>query len=602
MLNRSLAGLLIVAAAAWPAHAQTAGAAGDAAASPPGAAETAPGAAGSAPAVATEAPSATSPTQAAQSTVPASKEDVLDPLTPPRTDPGPAIAPGAAARVAAPVPAAVASPIATEVMARLRTWPDARPGGDRADMEALKAFYDAPGAQPLWVDGNGFTARALGAITALRRADTHGLDAAAFEIPLPPASGAAPAALAEAEIKLALAALKYARHARGGRIDPGSISQMVDMRPRPYEPKSLLEGFAATDGAEAYLESLHPQHAGFAALRTALAKSRSEAASADSLRRIVANMERWRWLPDDLGAFHVWDNIPEQVTRVYHDGKVALKERIVVGKTNTPTPVFSAPMKFVIFHPSWGVPEGIKANELGPMLRRAQANSSGGWLFGSSDGVSRALARHELRVYRGGQPVNPESVNWATADVRQFSFTQPPSAKNVLGIVKFRFPNRFDVYMHDTTERHLFSRSPRLYSHGCMRVENPLKLAETILGYDKGWGREKIAALAARGSTTDVTLDKNVPVHVVYFTAVADETGKLATLPDVYGLDSRVASALAGRSVALASAKAAPEETGQSSPAKAKEPAAKKTAQRVKSAKQQSSEPGFNPFAALSAN
>lgn len=598
MLNRSLAGLVLAALVAAPASAQETAKPVEAA---PAAAAT-PNAAppSQAPAMAPVAASSERTPLPSSSDGSATKEVILDPLTPPKADLGPAIAPGAAPRPTAP-PAAVAaaSPVVTAAIARLAAMPEDRSPGTRADHAALKSFYSEPSATPIWVDAKGFTGRALAAIDALRRAGLHGLDASAFDIPAPPTADASPESLADAELKLGLAALEYARHARGGRLDPTALSKMIDMKPRPYEPRSLIDALASADAADIYLEGLHPRHAGFAALRKALASALGAGGNGDAVRRIVANMERWRWLPDDLGPFHVWDNIPEQVTRVFHDGKVALKERIVVGKTNSPTPVFSAPMKFVIFHPSWGVPEGIKSNELAPMLRRAQANSSGGWFFGDSgNGPSRALARHELRVYRGNQQVNPDSINWSSVDVRQFSFTQPPSVKNVLGVVKFRFPNKFDVYMHDTTERHLFSRSPRLYSHGCMRVENPLKLAETILAYDKGWGREKIAAMVARNSTTDITLDKTVPVHIVYFTAVADEAGHLSTHPDVYGLDNRVASALAGKSVAIASAKVPAEPAGE----RAKNSPARKTAQPVKPAKKQQAEQGFNPFAFLSAN
>lgn len=574
MLKQTLAGLLIALAATQPAIAQDAAKPSDAPALIPAAA---PGEG------------------------PAPQDAIPDPLTPPKADLGPAVAPGAVPRPAPPAAVAAADdPIVAATLARLATWPEPRTAGDRADLAALKSFYGEAAAKPVWTDAKGFTERALGIITMLQQADTHGLDAAAYVVPPPPVSGAKPEALAETEIRLGQAALAYARHARGGRLDPTALSKMIDMRPRPYEPRSVLDALAATPATDTYLHGLHPQHAGFVALRTALAKARAENAGPDAQRRLIVNMERWRWLPDDLGAFHVWDNVPEQVTRVFHDGRVTLKERIVVGKTDTPTPVFSARMQFVIFHPSWGVPEGIKANELAPMLRRAQANSSSGWLFGDSgNGPSRALARHELRVYQGGREVNPDRVNWATTDPRQFQFTQAPSAKNVLGVVKFRFPNKFDVYMHDTTERHLFSRSPRLYSHGCMRVENPLKLAETILGYDKGWGRDKIAAMVARGTTTDVTLEKNVPVHIVYFTASVDEAGRLATFPDPYGLDNRVASALAGKTVAIAAPKPAPDV--EATAAKAKDPAAKKSAERVKAPKKPANQ-GFDPFAFLSSN
>jgi murein L,D-transpeptidase YcbB/YkuD len=195
------------------------------------------------------------------------------------------------------------------------------------------------------------------------------------------------------------------------------------------------------------------------------------------------------------------------------------------------------------------------------------------------------LRRYELRAYLGGREVNPDSVNWSSVDVRRFTFMQPPSRSNVLGVVKFRFPNKHDVYMHDTTERHLFSRTSRVFSHGCMRVEDPLKLASIILGYDKGWSRERISQIVARGGTTDVTLDKRVNVHIVYFTAVADTDGKLHSYKDVYSLDSRVASALAGRSVVLSSAHA--DETVESAQPRARAPRSTHNVRRQARAGQQ---------------
>ncbi|MGE0699421.1 MAG: murein L,D-transpeptidase [Hyphomicrobiaceae bacterium] len=642
MLKRSLAALAVASVASLSAFAQDqAGQNGAADAKPSvtSAPETAPAEAARTEVPKSEAATATPPASTrpvetatpasvpakpvattAEKTAPAVADDPApapaapDPLTPAKVDEGP---------VKAPVPeraeirkAPAEDPAIAAIRDRLDKW-EAREAGEKADLAALRSFFAEPTATRIWTKAEGLSAKGADITATLQRAETWGLDSSAFELPVAPMPGSSAEALIEAEIRLSLAALKYARHARGGRIDPPSLSKMVDMRPRLFEPRSVLDALDASPDAAAYLEGLNPKHAGFTALKEALAKVRAGhsddtdgkghrkgALGTDAERRLLVNMERWRWLPDDLGQFHVWDNVPEQVTRVVHDGRVALKERIVVGKPNTPTPMFSAPMRFVIFHPSWGVPEGIKTNELAPMLRRAQSSSSG-WFFSDNDGASRALRRHELRVYRGGREVNPDSINWSSVDVRQFSFQQPPSGRNVLGIVKFRFPNKFDVYMHDTSERHLFSRSPRTFSHGCMRVENPLKLAETILAYDKGWGRERIAALAAKGSTTDVTLEKNVPVHIVYFTATVDEAGKLHSHADVYGMDSRVASALAGRSVLLASARETSEEKPAASPDRPKERKARKPERQVKSAKAPKSGGSglsFDPFSSLSAN
>jgi murein L,D-transpeptidase YcbB/YkuD len=279
---------------------------------------------------------------------------------------------------------------------------------------------------------------------------------------------------------------------------------------------------------------------------------------AANLQRLIVNMERWRWMPENLGPFYVWDSVPEQMTSVYDGDKRVLHEKIVVGKPSSPTPVFSADMLFVIFHPSWGVPPGIKTHELAPALRSA----GGGFLF-FGGGASSVLAAHGLRVSRGGQPVNPDSVNWSSVDIRSYDFVQPPGPNNVLGIVKFRFPNKHDVYMHDTPERHLFGGATRAFSHGCMRVQNPIKLAETLLAHDKGMTADQVQEHVRRGG--EIKLTTPIPVHVTYFTAVVDETGKLNFRPDIYALDSRVASKLEGQSVHIVSAAA--EKPAEPSPA-----------------------------------
>lgn len=481
-----------------------------------------------------------------------------DPLTPPKADESPLRAPSAAAAPVAPAaaPASEAHPAIAELTRIISASPGAN-AAQREDRAAMIAFYSEGNRQPIWTMSNGYAPHAQTAIGELRRAGELGLEPRAFEVAADPGPFASPTAQAEAEIAIGQAVLLYARHARGSRVDPGAISKMIDMRPRLFEPKSVLEAMAATTDAAAGLRLLHPQHPGFQRLAAALVSARQSGANADVIQRIIINLERWRWMPDDLGAFYVHDNVPEQYTRVYKNGEPVLQEKIVVGKPNTPTPMFSANMQFVIFHPSWGVPEGIKTNELAPLLRR-YGGESGFLGFGGGDGASRVLARHKLVVTQNGRPVNPDSVNWSSVNVRNYSFTQPPSGDNVLGIVKFRFPNRFDVYMHDTPERHLFNGGQRAFSHGCMRVQNPMHLAEVILAHDKGWSAEKVQGFVRQGGTSEITLSTQVPVHITYFTATADEKGKLNQHPDIYGMDSRVASALAGKAVAVAAVKGEP--------------------------------------------
>jgi murein L,D-transpeptidase YcbB/YkuD len=476
-----------------------------------------------------------------------SPESGPDPLTPPAANGAPLLAPGAAEAL----PQHGGSvgetdPIVLAVRERLAALPVPREAGERDDLEAIKTFYAAR-EQPVWLDKAALSARGQQAILEIGRADDWGLKASAFDLPKPVEPTATTQALGESEIKLSLAVLSYARLARGGRLEPSAVSHKFDQKPRLYEPASLLLATANADDIAGYLRGLHPKHEQFSRLRQALLAIRAaapEPGSASSVRRLIANMERWRWMPDDLGEFYVWDSVPEQMTRVIDRQKVTFSERIVVGKPSTPTPIFSANMQFVIFHPTWGVPAGMKVQELWPQLR----NTGWGW-FSSYPLASAVLAGHGLQVSRGGLPVNPDAVDWSKADIRQFDFVQPPGPSNVLGIVKFRFPNKHDVYMHDTPERHLFGGAVRAFSHGCMRVQNPIRLAEVLLAHDKGWSAAEVQAYVRRGG--EIALTTPIPVHVTYFTAVVDEQGSVQTFPDVYDLDARVLSALEGRAVSL---------------------------------------------------
>jgi L,D-transpeptidase YcbB len=487
-----------------------------------------------------------------------------DPLTPPPVNAPPLLAPGAAAPLPEAGPAREADPIVLAVRQRLANAPPPRDGGEQTDYAALKAFY-AQWAGPLWLANALLTPRAEQAILEINQADSWGLKASAFDLPKLGAPPSDVEALAEAEIKLSFAVLKYARAARGGRLDPAAVSRKFDQKPPVYDPGSLLLAVAEHADIAAYLRQLHPRHEQFSRLRQALLAARAappDAGTVSTVRRLIVNLERWRWMPDDLGDFYVWDSVPEQMTRVVDRGEVTLSEKIVVGKPSTPTPIFSANMQFVIFHPSWGVPAGMKMQELGPQLR----NTGGGW-FSSYPLASAVLAGHGLFVSRGGQPINPDAVDWSKVDIREFEFVQPPGPKNVLGIVKFRFPNKHDVYMHDTPERHLFGGAMRAFSHGCMRVQNPVRLAEVVLAHDKGWTASDVQGYVRRGG--EIALKQQIPVHVTYFTAVVDAAGKVQYFPDIYGLDERLASALEGARVSLATSPETGGRQGVRAPARA---------------------------------
>ncbi|KUO53789.1 MAG: hypothetical protein APF80_07725 [Alphaproteobacteria bacterium BRH_c36] len=492
---------------------------------------------------------------------------------------------------------------------------------DKNDLEALVSFYAGRDSKPLWINGNKLNLKAEAVAAEIERAGDWGLDAQAFDLSGTHVNGgASPGDLARAEIELSLAVLKYASHARGGRItDPAAqLSTYLDRKPQLKEPSVVMSEIASTDDADAYLRGLHPQHPQFLALRKALLKLRDPAVNSEGekivrlptpgpllslgkkhpdvalLRKrlnvvsqpredgdsydvevfdeavleavkefqrseglsvdgvvgsntratlngdsaevsedmLIANMEQWRWMPGSLGEFFVDANIPEYKVRVFRDGRVVHEERIIIGEIAKQTPVFSDNMETVVFHPFWGVPDSIKVNELLPSIARGGS----------------ALQKHNLKLQYNGRTVDPNSVDWSTADIRRFHVYQPPGGGNVLGEVKFLFPNKHQVYMHDTPTKHLFSQQQRTFSHGCMRVRNPLKLAEAVLNYDKGWDLERVQRTVKGGpENNNVALERTVPVHVTYFTAVADENGEVSAFPDVYGHEKRIKLALAGR-------------------------------------------------------
>lgn len=478
-------------------------------------------------------------------------------------------------------------PVIVELLKQLTDEPRPGPRAVQEDIVAVASFYAAETTEPIWTDKNGFTDRAKKAAKVISKADDWGLKAADFD--LPQLSGGSPGSevLAAAELKLAIAVLKYARHARGGRLRPSSVSSLFDQTPEIADPVGVMKDLSSNADAGEYLKRLHPQHPQFGRLRQALINARGSTAgaattkkSSATVRRILANMERWRWIPRELGAFYVWDDVPAQRAQVISDGKVLFNERMVVGKPKTPTPMFSADMKYIIFHPSWGVPPGMKRNELWPQLR----NSNGGW-FSSKPSASAVLRSHGLHVTRGGVPVNPDSIDWSKVNVSNFHFTQPPGPTNVLGIVKFRFPNRHNVYMHDTPERHLFGGKERAFSHGCMRIQNPIRLAEVLLKHDKGWNKGQVRQKKRRGAR--IELSTPIPVHIAYFTIVVDERGNLDFRRDLYGLDRRVASKLEGRNVRMSSLSS-----------KSKKRASQRKKRRIRRAAKKKKKP-FNPFASL---
>ncbi|MFW6077519.1 MAG: L,D-transpeptidase family protein [Hyphomicrobiales bacterium] len=251
------------------------------------------------------------------------------------------------------------------------------------------------------------------------------------------------------------------------------------------------------------------------------------------IRQMEINMERRRWMPDDLGERYVFVNIADAFLKVVEDRgdreKTILGARLVVGKPYTRTPVFSHEMSYVEINPSWGVPASIANNEFLPKLKENPG----------------ALLAQNIRMFADQTEVDPWSVDWASVDRMPYQLRQDPGPTNALGRIKFMFPNKHAIYIHDTPSKSLFERDSRFFSHGCMRVQDPQRLAEVLLG-DQGWSIERIRAQIDSGERRVVSLETKIPVHITYLTAWVNKDGTVHFRNDVYDRDKRLAAAVFG--------------------------------------------------------
>jgi murein L,D-transpeptidase YcbB/YkuD len=397
----------------------------------------------------------------------------------------------------------------------------------KRERASVEAFYQNRVFLPLWLDRGVETTRARAAVARLRNAAADGLDPADYKTPSLAASSLAtpnPAepnaeAAAEAELRLTAAVVTYARHLQAGRFPYARVSRNIELPQLPPEPADILTRVLDAADAGTALEEFSPQQEPYRRLKAMLAELRGKPASKETnaqIDTVLANMERWRWYPRDLGKAHVLVNLPEFTLKVMHNGAQVWTTRVVIGKPSMATPLLSETMKHVTINPTWHVPPSIVHNEYLPALAQDPT----------------VLSRMGLRVHYSGGGV---------------SITQPPGEGNALGRIRFNFPNRFLVYQHDTPDKYYFGHEVRAESHGCMRVQDPAKYAEVLFNIarpSENWTAAKVRSLY--GSTEQDIQIQPVPiwVHLTYQTGYVDDAGKLQLRRDVYGLDGRTLAAI----------------------------------------------------------
>jgi len=497
--------------------------------------------------------------------------------------------PAATPAAAAPADAAAAAPAATtadtSIADQLRNLGNGRFDaiiGNKPDTATIDAFYSGRNYAPIWIADGKANARAKAAIDYLGHVDADGLDPADYPVPNFDAAGN-PAALADAELKLTMSVISYAHHASIGRVHWSRISGDIFYDQKAPGPADVLAAMvSATDVGEA-LAAYEPHEPAYRALKAKLPELRPgktvegkalipngpvlkigmkdervpqlfgrfgvagdsgttydkdlaeavrkfqqehkiaatgtlTAATVEALNGrqpgqaadiVIANMERWRWMPRDLGKTYVIVNLADFTLRVIDDGKQVWVTKIVDGKPSTPTPIMTAEMKYITVNPTWNVPDSIAAKEYIPLLRQDPT----------------VLTRAGLVVTQ-----NPDGT---------LHLSQPPGDNNALGRLRFNFPNKFLVYQHDSNQKYLFANPMRASSHGCMRVEDPLKYAEVLLSLARpgeGYTQERIRKMYGNNET-DIRFPAFIPVHLTYQTAFVDDDGKLQFREDVYGRD-----------------------------------------------------------------
>jgi murein L,D-transpeptidase YcbB/YkuD len=477
----------------------------------------------------------------------------------------------------------------------------------KADRDAMAALYHKVRSfKPLWVADGAASERATDALDHLQTIEADGLYPSDYQMPRLDVGSAE--AQAEAELKFTAMLLTYVRHASTGRVHFSRVSPNIDYK-LAFDADDALKKIAASNDLPKTLEGFNPPQPAYKELKAKLAELRNEPqasapahipngqtlkygrdrqsgrefimtdsrvpelrerlglppetnksynvalanavakfqkanglkvtgeltnATLDAMNppnrdkqidAVLASMERWRWMPRDLGRTHVVLNIPDYNLRVYNNGSQVWQTKVVVGKPGHETPLLTETMKYITVNPTWNVPQSIIYKELLP-------------IYETSD--PQIFERQGLKVER-----NPDG------SIRVY---QPPGERNALGQIRFNFPNKFLVYQHDTPEKHYFAQDKRAYSHGCMRVQDPMKYAEVLLSYAQpkaGYTEDRVRHMLG-GEEKQLDFANQIPVHVTYQTAFVDDAGKLQFREDIYGLDSKLMSIMRGSERAVA--------------------------------------------------
>lgn len=398
--------------------------------------------------------------------------------------------------------------------------------GQVVDVGPLKKFYKSRHSRRVWTDKTGLNEAGKGLVLQLKKAAEDGLITSDYYRKFP--AKIKTEDLARADMYLSQALWKFGRDLFSGRTTPSVSDPDIIISRKKFNIEKWLNS-AVRRGAAYLLDSIRPPHKQYAALRKQLAKTKKKSRR----HKIIVNMERWRWLPRDMGKRHILVNQAAFEVYIREKEKIVDRRKVVIGRTFHKTPMFSHVLKYAEFNPTWVIPRIIASKEYLPKLRKNR----------------RYLETRGYKIYdsweKDAKELDVKKVNWSKVSSRDFPYriVQQPGNKNALGKVKFMFPNKFNVYLHDTPAKKLFTHSSRAYSYGCIRVQKPLDFATKVFKSER-LTQSKIAKILASEETTVIKKRKTMQIHLTYFTLWMEANGKMKSYKDVYGRDRMVSKIL----------------------------------------------------------
>lgn len=405
--------------------------------------------------------------------------------------------------------------------------------GTVIDVQPLMDYYKRQFFKGSWTARQGLTPRGAELVKQFSTAASDGLEPADYLAGVPAnVNQLSGEQLAAVELYLSDATIRYARDLYAGRTTPAVSEPDIVIARKQLDHVALL-GSIAKNGAAAVTDRLRPQHAQYHALRKLLAGAKDAA----TRQKIIVNMERWRWLPRDLGSRHIMVNAADFSMTTVDGGKAIDRRKVIVGQPFHKTPMFSDNIGYSEFNPTWTISRNIAGNEILPQLRKDPGY----------------LAKRGYVIYASWEPdapaMNAAQIDWASVSPNNFPYriVQPAGPENVLGEVKFLFPNKFHVYLHDTSSRNLFANTDRALSHGCIRVDKAMEYAQLLYNLDRNPAASQLPAIVGSKRTTQVKFLKPIPVHLTYFTLWVNGDGSLSGHKDIYGRDKLVGNILFGR-------------------------------------------------------